>query len=176
LAISLPSVVGVAGWPCVRDIIGRSANSCASSRAGRSNPVKRRQHRFVTRRLQHQGVRKIVDVLGGTREVDELGDAHHFGVVRQALPDPVLQRLDVVIGYRLDLFHLGRLLRTEIGQQRSQLSQRSRRESRNLGKMRLGGERLEPFEFDLQAAPDQPVFGKLRAQRIHLAGVAAVER
>jgi hypothetical protein len=42
--------------------------------------------------------------------------------------------------------------------------------------MRLGSERLEPFDLDLQATPDQPVFGKLRSQRIQLAGVATVER
>ena len=30
-AISLPSVVGLAGWPCVRDSIGTSACTCASS-------------------------------------------------------------------------------------------------------------------------------------------------
>lgn len=31
-AISLPSVVGLAGWPCVRDSIGNAANSCAMAR------------------------------------------------------------------------------------------------------------------------------------------------
>ena len=30
-AISLPIVVGLAGWPCVRESIGASARSCASA-------------------------------------------------------------------------------------------------------------------------------------------------
>jgi len=88
-------------------------------------PVKHRQEGFVARRPQHQGVRKVVDILGGTRKVNELCNAHDFSVVRQTFPDPVLQCLDIVIGHRLDLFDLASLLRAEIGQQRIQLDERS---------------------------------------------------
>jgi hypothetical protein len=42
--------------------------------------------------------------------------------------------------------------------------------------MRLGSQRLEPFDLDLQATPDQPVFGKLRPQCVKPAGVATVQR
>ncbi len=46
----------------------------------------------------------------------------------------------------------------------------------NFREMRLGSQRLQPFDLDQQAAFDQAEFGKMFAQRIDLAGVAAVER
>ena len=138
--------------------------------------VERRQHRLVARRLEHQCVRQVVDVFRGAREVDELADLHHLGVVRELLLDPVFERLHVVVGNGLDLLHLGRLLRAEAGDERVELGHRGRREGRNLGEVGFGGERLEPLDLDLQAATDQPVLRKLRAQRIDLAGIAAVER
>ena len=108
--------------------------------------------------------------------MDELGDAHDFGVVCQTLPDPVLQSLHIVIGYRLDRFHLGGLKWAEVGQQAIELAQRGGRKSRDLDEMRLRSQRLEPFDLNLQAAPDQPVFGKLRPQCVKPSGVATVQR
>ena len=40
----------------------------------------------------------------------------------------------------------------------------------------FGRERLEPGHLDAHAVADQAEFGKMRAQRLDLAGVAAVER
>ncbi len=48
-ATSLPSVVGVAAWPCVRAIIASSACACAIAR--------RRRHQGVEMRQQHLGAR-----------------------------------------------------------------------------------------------------------------------
>jgi glutathione S-transferase len=42
--------------------------------------------------------------------------------------------------------------------------------------VRLGGQRLQPLDLDLQAATDQAIFGKMLAQGINLGGVAAIER
>ena len=48
-AISLPSVVGVAGWPCVRDIIGYAALACARARRRSIERVESRQQHLVAR-------------------------------------------------------------------------------------------------------------------------------
>jgi hypothetical protein len=42
--------------------------------------------------------------------------------------------------------------------------------------MRLGRQRLEPLDLDLQTAMDQAVLGKLGAQRVKFGGVTAVKR
>jgi hypothetical protein len=49
LAISLPSVVGEAGWPCVRESIGSAACACAIARSGDDHRVERRQQHRVAR-------------------------------------------------------------------------------------------------------------------------------
>ena len=71
--------------------------------------------------------------------MDEFGDAHHLLVVRHLFLDPVFQRLDVVIGHRLDGFDFGRLLGAEIGHQTIQPRYGRWQEGGNLGEMRLGG-------------------------------------
>ena len=102
LAISLPSVVGVAGWPCVRASIG-SVRVRVRERAQRIDDAGQRRQQHRSRAPpQHQPVREVVDVLGRAREVDELRDARDFGVAGEALLQPVLDRLDVVIGRALD--------------------------------------------------------------------------
>ena len=125
--------------------------------------VEHRQHHLITRGLEHQRVREIVDVFRRAGKVDEFGNAHHFGVIGQLFFDPVFERLDVVIGRLFDVLDLGCLGRAEIGKQPVERRKGRRRKRRNLGKMRLLRQRLEPFDLDLQAAANQPVFGKLRA-------------
>ena len=66
--------------------------------------------------------------------------------------------------------------RLEVGHQRIELCHGRRRKSGNFRKMRLGGQRLQPFDLDLETGFDQAELGKMLAQRIDLAGVAAVER
>ena len=138
--------------------------------------VQRRQHHLIARRLEHQRVRQIVDVLRRTGEVDELGDAHDLGVVGEFLLDPVFERLHVVVGHRLDFLDLGGLLRTEGRHQLIKRSNRRRRKRRNLGEVRLGGERLEPLDLDQQASPDEAGLRELVTQGIDLGGIAAVQR
>ncbi len=138
--------------------------------------VQRRQHGLLAGTLAHQGMRQVVDVLGSTGEVDELADLDHFRIALGLVLDPVFQRLDVVIGGGFDGFHLGRLLRPEVGDQRIQLGDGGRREGGDLGKVRLGGQGLQPFDLHLQTGADQAKFGKVLAQGVNLAGVTAVER
>jgi hypothetical protein len=134
-----------------------------------------RQHRFVARRLQHQRVRKVVDVLGGAREMDELGDAHDFRIVARRC---LIQYSSAFTSW-LVTASIAFTSPPAVGRSRPpgiKLGQRWRRKGRDLDEMRLGSQRLEPLDLDLQAAPDQPVFGKLGAQRVKPGGVAAVQR
>jgi hypothetical protein len=47
LAISLPTVVGLAVWPCVRLSMGTPAKACAISRSLGDDAVQRRQQHLV---------------------------------------------------------------------------------------------------------------------------------
>ena len=49
LAISLPTVVGLAVWPCVRLSIGTSASACARASSLSDDAVERRQQHLVAR-------------------------------------------------------------------------------------------------------------------------------
>jgi hypothetical protein len=56
--------------------------------------------------LHHESVANIIDVLGGAGEMNEFGDPPHLNAIREALPEPVFERFDVVIGARLDVLDL----------------------------------------------------------------------
>ena len=71
---------------------------------------------------------------------------------------------------------IGGLLGAEIGDQRIELRYGRRRKSGNFGKMRLCSQRLQPFDLDLQTGADQAELGKMLAQGVNLAGIAAIER
>ena len=103
LAISLPRVVGEAGWPWVRASMGRSACWWARSRIAAISVVHQRQQHLPPALAQHQGVGQVVDVLGGAGEVDEFADRLQLGVAGDLLLEEVLHRLDVVVGGALDV-------------------------------------------------------------------------
>jgi glutathione S-transferase len=67
--------------------------------------VQPRQHHLLARLLQHQRVGQVVDVLRGAGEVDEFERALHFPVPAEPGLQPVLDRLDVVVGAALDIFY-----------------------------------------------------------------------
>ena len=67
--------------------------------------IDRRQHHLRAGIPEHQRVAKIVDVLGGAGEVNKAGDTVDFGVVGEFFLQPVLDRLDIVIGAGFDLFY-----------------------------------------------------------------------
>ena len=73
LAISLPTVVGLAVWPCVRESIGTAANSVRHVAQGGDQAVDGRQHHLLARRLDLQRMAGVVDVLAGAGEMHELG-------------------------------------------------------------------------------------------------------
>jgi hypothetical protein len=74
---------------------------CQVAQAG-DHGVQLRQEIGADRILQHQGVGYVVDVFRGAAEMDELADAHDFGIACQTVLQPVFHGLDVVIGAGLD--------------------------------------------------------------------------
>jgi hypothetical protein len=109
--------------------------------------------------FEHQRVRNVVDVLGGAGEVHELGSRRQRGVVGGAPLDPVLDRLDVVIGLGLDRLDLGTVGRCEGPNQGAQALDRRRRNGREV---RQTGrrERREPLDLDAQALAHEGELGK----------------
>jgi hypothetical protein len=121
-------------------------------------------------------VGEVVDVFRGAGEMDELAHLHHFRDAGQAVFHPVFDRLDVVVGDLLDILdRLGVGLR-KIVRQRVQLCEGSRGEGWNFGDGGLVRERLEPFDFHLDAIADQGILAEIGAQVGYLAVVAPVKR
>ncbi len=138
--------------------------------------AQRRQQHVLARRGQRQRVREIVDVLGRAREVNELGDPRHFGHRREALLQPVLDGLDVVIGLALDLLDARRIGRRE---RLRRCVERRRAAAENGGTSAIAGSSASAMshaDFDAHAMADQPEFAEMAGQRGDLAGIAAVER
>ncbi len=102
LAISLPTVVGLAVWPCVRLSIATSAYAWAISRKVAISAVQRRQHHLLAGGLELQRVAGVVDVLAGAGEMHELAGALQLGPGLEFGLDPVLHGLHVVIRGLLD--------------------------------------------------------------------------
>jgi glutathione S-transferase len=122
--------------------------------------VERGQQHAVARFLEHQGVGEVVDVLGGAREVHESRDARGLGVAREALLQPVLDRLDVVVGLRLDRLDLRRVV---FGERRDQALERLHgvlRERLDLGNRRFTSEREQPADLDRDAVAEKRGFAE----------------
>jgi len=90
--------------------------------------------------------------------------------------DKILDRLDVVIGGRLELFHAARIVECEVfvsGAQllRSRGGNRSQRADRG-----MPGERQVPFDLDADAVANQRELAEVRLQGPGARAVAAVYR
>ena len=108
--------------------------------------------------------------------MDEFGRTRHFGIRRKALLEPILHRLDVVIGARFDGLDRLTIGNREVAHHSVKLSQRGRAERRDLGQLPFGGKRLQPLDFDPHTVADQSVLGKMGTQGADLVLVAAIER
>src|SRR5439155_23047115 len=98
------------------------------------------------------------------------------GDIAQLLLEPVLDRLDIVVGLALDRLHrfgvAHRKLVRDAGEKRASRG----RERRHLGDrhgIREGG---KPSQLDLDPVPDQGVFAEMRLQRGNLALIPPVQR
>ena len=100
-----------------------------------------------------------------------------LGVVLQAFLDEVFDRLDVVVGGALDLLDARGVGDGEVVGQRA-AGVRARPASNGASSTMPGfvGQREQPFDLDPHARLDQAVLGEDRAQRVDLAGIAAIER
>ena len=137
--------------------------------------VPERQDRLGAGRAQHQGIGQVVDVLGGAGEVQKPGDRGKLGMRREPLPQEIFDRLDVVVGARLDgLDPLGVVLieaLDEVIEKRLRL----RTERGDLGYLGPAREALEPADLDQDPMPDEAVFTEDGPQRLGLPGIAAVQ-
>ncbi len=138
--------------------------------------VDRREQHLVARAAHHQRVGEVVDVLGRAREVDECRGVRERRVVGDPLADPVLDRLDVVVGLALDRLHALAVGFGEPGGECAQLRCRRRRERRDFGDARLGTECDQPLDLDVDTMPDERELAEPRPQALGCAGVAPVER
>jgi hypothetical protein len=108
--------------------------------------------------------------------VDEGAGPLERGVAGDALADPVLDRLDVVIGLALDRLDALAVGLAELGGECAQLGRGRGRERSDLGHARFGGERDEPLGLHPDPRPDERQLTRPRSQRLEAARVAAVER
>ena len=116
----------------------------------------------------------VVDVLGGQAEVDELAEGLQAELV-EFLLEPVLDRLDVVVGDLLDVLDALRVLHAEAGVDRTEPLEVARVEAGQL-RQRQPAERDEVLDLDPHAVADQGGFGEVIRQAFGLAAVAAVDR
>jgi hypothetical protein len=136
--------------------------------------VEGRQQHAIAAVAQHQRVGDVVDVFGGAAEVDELGDAGDFGVVAEALLEPVLHGLHVVVGGGLDGLHGLAVGDREVGDHGVELGHGGRREgaiSASSGAAARAFSHSISTLTRLRIRPNSEVL----AQRGNLGFVAAVE-
>jgi hypothetical protein len=112
--------------------------------------VQRGQQHLVARALELQRVAGVVDVLAGAGEVDELAGRAQFGPRLELGLDPVLDRLDVVVGGLLDLLDRQRVGLGEVLHQPEQVGARAGRERLEFGEAGVG-QGDEPAHLDLHA-------------------------
>jgi hypothetical protein len=152
----------------------RCVGVCQLAQLG-SHGVELWQQHLVARIAQHQRVGQIVDVLAGAGEVHEFLGLGQTGVGADLFLDEILDRFHVVVGGRLDRLDPLAIGHAEVLRDGFQRLDLARAECRQLGDFRIGGQRQQPFDLDLHTAVHQAVLAEDRAQRLDLAGVAAVQ-
>ena len=140
------------------------------------DPVELRQHHPVARFGDHERVGQVVDVLRRAGEVHELDRSLHFAVGGELGLQPVLDRLDVVVGLGLDVLDVLGVALREILDQPAEGRFRGAGKRLQLADRPLGGERLEPGELDPEPVADKRLLAEVPAQGIGGPGVPAVER
>ena len=128
-----------------------------------ADAVERGQQHVLARRLQHQAVAGVVDVLAGAREVHEFGGLGELRVAGEAFLDEIFDRLDVVVGRALDGLDARCVVDGEICGDGKELRLRLRRERRGFGNLVRLRECEQPVHLDQHAAPHQAVLAEDRA-------------
>lgn len=102
--------------------------------------------------------------------------ARSFRHAGEALLQPILDGLHVVVGDALDGLHALGVGRAEARVDGIDGRPRLGAEGRELHDARLVGERDEPGQLDAHAMADEAEFGEVGGERGHLRRIAAVER
>ena len=133
------------------------------------------QHDLVATGAQLQGVAGVVDVFAGAGKVHKLGRVFQFGARFEFGLDPVLDRLDVVVGVFLEILDGSAVGFGEILHQPQQVGTGASGEGLEFGKTGIR-QRHEPGHFDLHTAVHVAVLAHDGAQGGEFGGVAAVQR
>jgi hypothetical protein len=138
--------------------------------------LERRQQHRLARFRKRDAVREVVDVFRRAREVNELRHPRDFGNTADALLEPVLDGLDIMVRRALDCLDARCIL---LGKRCADLDERRSRsvgKCGNLADRRLVRKRPQPGDFDADALADQRKFAETTPQRVDLGRVPAVER
>ena len=134
------------------------------------------QHHRVARLVQHERIREVVNVLRSAGEMDELQRALRLAVPAELALQPVLDRLDVVVGLRLDVLDLLRVTLGEAFEKLVEGRDGLAGEWLDLADAPLGGKRLQPGELDAHSIADERLLAEVGTQRIRGPCVSPVER
>ena len=173
----MPTVTGVAGWPCV------CATGLGEAAQAIQERADRRQPHLLGRRLDGQRVRQVVDVLGGAEDVDDLAQGRQtraltqlVGCRLQVFADQVFDGLDIVTGDGLELCQPRNVLDPEITGQRAQVVAFSVRQRRRARQDRVVEQENQPLDLDVHARAVQARLGQVVRQGGAHRAVAAVQR
>jgi hypothetical protein len=126
--------------------------------------------------LQHQGIGEVVDVFRGAGEVNEFGAAGDFPVAAGFFLQKIFDRLDVVIGRRLDLLDTPGIGLGKVRNDTVQQFLGGGREGRHFLYLFVIAQRHQPADFHEHAVTDQAVLAEERPEFSGFVLVAAVER
>jgi hypothetical protein len=108
--------------------------------------------------------------------VNELGGARDLWRFGESLLEPVLDRLDVVVGRALDRLDALGIGRSKLGGRRGKLLAGSRRKRRHFADSGLVRERRQPGKLDPDSIADESVFAEVLGESGHLLAVSSVQR
>ena len=137
--------------------------------------VQRRQQRLGPRLAQHQRIGQIVDVFGGTGEMDEFADRFQFGVAGDFFLEQILDRLHVVVGGALDVLDPLGVRQAKVLDQPAQDMEGVLAQRRHFRDAGMTGQRLQPAHLHPYPMADQAVFAEDRPQLGGLVGIAPVD-
>ena len=160
----------------MRDSIGRVGITVRKRAEVGGHIVQRGQQNALARFGQRQRVGEIVDVLGRAGEMDEFPGARSLRKRRNALLEPVLNCLDIVVGRALDRLDAHRVGRGEFHAYALQVYACRVGKRCHLYKQRFIGQCGKPRKLDAYTLAYQRIFAEVFAQRIDLGRVASVER
>ena len=125
--------------------------------------------------LQDERVGEVVDVLGRAREMHHLN--RQCRIDRgDSLLDEILDRLDVVIGGRFELFDAARIIEREVLVNGAELFRSRGRNRFQRTDRGMPGQRQVPFDLDANAVANQRELAEVCLQGPRARAVAAVDR